>query len=150
MASTDNVQQLFAAARARGQERIVGIATPAGLDHLTPLLGLVSQSIELGKLLATEERDLKVIETHYQIEMARIQGEFRILEAEMAGTFKDNATLRAETFLFINKLADAGHFELAMEAYRRLMDALKGPSLEERIDRGNAAGGSFGSRIRTR
>src|ERR1700761_9343402 len=94
----DEMAGLLASARARGQQAVGTGTLPAGIDKFTVYAGLISSALELGKLIETEERDLKAIDTHYAIEMARISAAFREVEAAMLADFQRDSSLRDKTF----------------------------------------------------
>src|ERR1700733_6562406 len=106
---------LLAAARERGSKAIDPSIIPPGLDHFTVYVGLISNALELGKLIQSEERDLEVIRTHYEIEMTSIQAAFKEVEAAMISDFQRDESLKAKTFESINLLIDAEQYEIASE-----------------------------------
>jgi hypothetical protein len=132
--------RLLADARERGSKAFGAAPLPPGLDHVTAYVGLISSALELGKLIATEERDLKVIGSHHEIEIAKIEGAFKEVEAAMIADFKRDHSLREKSFESINLLIAAGQHELALKFYERLMDGFTKGALEGLIQlRNNAA-----------
>src|ERR1700743_2409814 len=99
---------LLAQARERGKEAVGSMPIPAGLDQFTAYVGLIGSALELGKLIATQERDLKVIESHYTIEMSRIAAAFKEVESIMMADFARDTSNRDLTFRMIEKLIDQG------------------------------------------
>lgn len=144
------VSQLLAAARERGQSKVVGMAVPGGLDHFVAYVGLISSALELGKLIKTEERDLKVIQNHYEIETLRIRAAFSEIEAAMTADFQRDESLKAKTFEAITALISAGQYEIASEFHKRLMEGLKRPALESILEGRNAITGAKNSRMTLR
>ena len=129
-----NVPQLLAVARRRGSEATASLALPSGLDHFTAYVGLIGSALELGKLVASEKRDLAVIGNHYDLERARIDTAAKEVEAAMMADFARDETLKDKTFESINLLIAAGQFEIAGEFHKRLMDSFARPSLEAIIE----------------
>jgi len=144
------VSQLLEAARRRGQEATGYATLPMGLDKFTAYVGLIGSALELGKLIQTEERDLKVIDTHYEVEVARISAAFREVEAAMIADFQRDESLKAQTFEAINLLIAAGQYEIASEFHKRLLDSFQRPSLEAIIDLRNAGTAGSGTRLSLR
>lgn len=126
----NNLPHLLDAARERGSEATRHLAIPAGLDHFTAYVGLIGSALELGKLAASEKRDLAVIGNHYELERARIDAASREIEAAMTADFARDETLKLRTFESINLLIAAGQYEIAGEFHKRLMDGFARPSLE--------------------
>lgn len=122
--------RLLAEARQRGQEALGGSVMPPGGEHITAYIGLVANAIELGKLLATEERDLQVIANHHEIEMAKIADAFKQVEAAMRADFERESSLRQQAFASIDKLIAAGQYEVATRFYEILMSGFSRPALE--------------------
>ena len=150
MVATTGVGDLLEAARERGNGTIVGMAFPPGLDQFTMAIGLVSRAIELGQLMATEERDLGVIQAHYEIETARIQTAFAEVEAAMIADFKRDESLKIKTFEAITMLIAAGQFEIASEFHKRFMDSLHRSALEVVLEGRNGAAARSNSELRVR
>ena len=122
--------RLLADARERGSKAFGANVLPPGLDHVTAYVGLISSALELGKLIATEERDLKVIGNHHDLEIAKIDSAFREVEAAMIADFQRDHSLREKSFESINLLIAAGQHELALKFYERLMDGFTKGALE--------------------
>ncbi|MBS0473086.1 MAG: hypothetical protein JSR60_18595 [Proteobacteria bacterium] len=134
-------------ARARGAKLMGSVPVAPGLDNFTAYVGLLGSAIELGKLISSEERDLRSIETHHEREMTRIAGAFREVEAAMLADFQKENSLRDGTFETINRLIEAGQFEIASEFHRRLMDGFKRSALELIIDHRNRVAAASTTRI---
>ena len=115
---------------------------PPGLDHFTVYAGLLGNALELGKLIATEKRDLQVIESHYRIQMATISSAFRQVEAAMVTDFQRDESLREKTFEAIKLLIAAGQFEIALEFQKVLVEGFKRSSLEAILEHRNTIAGS--------
>lgn len=139
---------ILEAARRRGEAVTEYAPLPAGLDKFTTYAGLISSALELGKLVATEERDLQAIASHYDIEVRRISAAFREVEMAMLAGFEQDASLRERTFDAINLLIEKGQFEIASEFHRRLIDSFSRPPLETLVELRNQAGSGSGTRLR--
>jgi hypothetical protein len=139
---------LLVAARARGARAVGPAAIPSGMDNATAYIGLIDRTLELATLIQTEERDLKVIESHYKIEIARITAAFREVEIAMMADFKRDETLKQKTFEMIELLIGAGQHDIALEFYKRMTDSFQRPALEAIIEHRNNVAASTGSRIR--
>jgi hypothetical protein len=142
--------ELLAQARQRGSETVGSVAIPPGLDHFTAYVGLIGSALELGKLIETEERDLKVIGSHHEIEMARIAAAFREVEAAMLADFQREGSLRDKTFETINLLVTAGQHEIALKFYERFIDGFKRGALEMIIELRNRDAARSNARIELR
>jgi len=123
-------EQMLAEARKRGQEVMGTHVMPAGMDNVTAYVGLISSALELGKLIATEERDLKVIEADHQQTMLKISGAFKELESGMRGDFERDKSFRDESFKAIHQLIADGKHDVAMRFYEILQSNFSRPSLE--------------------
>ena len=139
---------LLVAARERGKKAMSGTVLPPGLDHFTAYIGLVSSALELGKLMATEERDLRAIETHHEREMTNITLAFRQVEAAMIADFSRDESLKAKSFQIIESMVAAGQFEIALEAYKCLLNGFSRPSLEVILEHSNRIAGKRNSTLR--
>lgn len=144
------VETLLEAARRRGEAATGHALLPAGLDKFSAYVGLIGSALELGKLLSSEQRDLKVIAIHHEIEISRISAAFREVEAAMIADFQRDESLKAKTFEAINLLIAARQFEIASEFHKRLVDSFQRPSLEAIIDLRNVAAGGSGTQLRLR
>lgn len=144
-----NLPALLAAARQRGSEATGQFTLPPGLDHFTAYVGLIGSALELGKLAASEKRDLAVIGNHYELERARIDAASREIEAAMITDFARNESLKERTFESINLLIAAGQFEIAGEFHKRMMDGFSRSSLEAIIDLRNDGIASIDTRLRS-
>jgi hypothetical protein len=138
-----DVNALLTAARDRGTRAVGTAVIPPGLDHFTVYAGLIGSALELAKLIQTEERDLKVIDSHYQIETQRISAAFREVEAAMIADFKRDESLKEKTFEMIQMLIAAGQFEVAGEFHGRLINSFQRPALEAIIEHRKVTGGSY-------
>lgn len=136
-------------ARRRGSTALGDTPLPFGLDQFTIYTGLIGSALELGKLLATEERDLAAIGTHHHLRMAEIQSAFAQVETAMMADFDRDSTLRSQTFIAINLLIEKGQYEIAAEFHKRMLDGFSRPALETILHNRNAMAGAGGSRIRT-
>ena len=144
----DDSAALLAAARERGNKEIGATVIAPGLDHFTAYVVLISSALELGKLIQTEERDLKVIDAHHQIEMSRINAAFREVEGAMMADFQRDGSLRDKTFESINLLIAAGQHEIALKFYERLMDGFKRGALETIIEHRNKIASESNARLK--
>ena len=142
--------ELLAQARARGGETVGSLVIPPGLDHFTAYVGLIGSALELGKLIETEERDLKVIGSHHEIEIARIAAAFREVETAMLADFRREGSLRDKTFETINLLVAAGQHEIALKFYERFIDGFKRGALEMIIELRNRDAARSSARIELR
>lgn len=138
---------LLANARERGTRAMGMTILPPGLDHFTVYVGLLSSAIELGKLISSEERDLKVIQSHYDIEMSGVAAAFREVEAAMLADFQRDTSLKTKTFESINLLIEAGQYEIASEFHKRLMDGFQRSALATIIEHRNLIAKEGGSRL---
>ncbi|MDH4745878.1 hypothetical protein OMP43_17775 [Sphingomonas sp. CBMAI 2297] len=129
------MQTLLDAARQRGQEATGFTVLPPGLDKFTAYVGLIGSALELGKLVATEERDLTAIHTHHGTTMAEISAAFHEIETAMLADFTRDESLKEKTFDAINRLIEAGQYEIASEFHKRLLEGSTRPSLEAIIER---------------
>ncbi|MEJ0027696.1 MAG: hypothetical protein WDN01_16855 [Rhizomicrobium sp.] len=136
------------AARERGRRAVSATAIPAGLDHFTVYVGLIGSALELGKLVATQKRDLKVIDSHYEIEASKIDTAMREVEAAMSADFRRDRSLRKRTFESINMLIAAGQHEIALKFYERLLDGFTRGALEGLIALRNHVAVESGTRLR--
>jgi hypothetical protein len=141
------VSDLLRAARQRGSEALGAETAFLGMDQFAIYTGLLGSALELGKLLATEGRDLRVIESHHEMRMAEIALAFKEVEGAMLADFERDQGIREKTFEMINRLIDAGQFELALEAHRRLIEGNNRSSLSEIIDHRNNILKGSGSRM---
>jgi len=139
---------LLAAARERGRREMGAAVIPPGLDHFTAYVGLISSALELGKLISTEERDLKVIGAHHEIEVAKIGSAFKEVEGAMLADFQRDESLKVKTFESINLLIAAGQYEIASEFHKRLIDGFKRGALETIIDHRNTVVRESTSRLK--
>ncbi len=146
----DNAADLLFAARERGSQMMGQAALPVGLDHFTVYAGLIGSALELGKLMQTEQRDLAVIQNHYDIAVSHIASAFAEVEKAMQADFERDESLKDKTFEAITQLIAAGQYEIAGEFHKRLIDGFKRPSLETLLDYRNRIGGESGSRITLR
>lgn len=144
------VDILLDAARRRGEAATGYALLPTGLDKFNAYVGLIGTALELGKLLSSEERDLKVIATHHEIEISRISAAFCEVEAAMIADFQRDESLKTKTFEAINLLIAAGQYEIASEFHKRLLDSFQRPSLEAIIDLRNVTASASGTRLRLR
>jgi len=128
---------LLAAARDRGNRTIDATIIPPGLDHFTIYVGLIGSALELGKLIKTEERDLKVIGAYYEIQISNISSALKEVETAMLADFERDESLKAKTFESINLLIAAGQYEIASEFHKRLIDGFKRGALEAIIEHRN-------------
>ncbi len=140
--------RLLADARERGSKAFGTAIIPPGLDHVTAYVGLIGSALELGKLIQTEERDLKVINSHHELEMARIAAAFKEVESGMIADFQRDGSLREKSFESINMLIAAGQHEIALKFYERLMDGFTRGALEGLIELRNNAAGASNTRIK--
>ena len=145
----DAAEMLFAA-RTRGDQMTGTMPLPSGLDHFSVYAGLIGSALELGKLIQTEGRDLKVIDHHYQIAMANISAAFTEVERAMVADFERDESLRTKTFEAITQLILAGQYEIASEFHKRLIDGFKRGSLDAILDHRNVVAQSSGSRLTLR
>ncbi|MFT4075634.1 MAG: hypothetical protein QM647_08870 [Asticcacaulis sp.] len=145
----DGHATLLNAARARGSQMMGGVPLP-GLDHFTVYAGLIGSALELGKLFATAERDMAVIQRHHEISVAQISGAFAEVEQAMTADFQRDESLKAKTFDAITQLIAAGQYEIAGEFHKRLIDGFSRPSLEAILEHRNVAAGASGSRLTLR
>ena len=135
-------------ARERGAQSFGNVILPPGLEKFTLYAGLISRAMDLAKVVQTEERDLKIIASHHEIEIARINTAFREVEAAMISDFKTEEDKRAGTFQAIEQLIAAGQYELASEFHKRLIEGQKRTVLETLLDARNAAVGGGVGRLR--
>lgn len=131
-------EQMLEEARRRGREVMGTNALPAAMDNVTTYVGLISSALELGKLIATEERDLKAIETHHQREVMKISSAFSETELAMRADFERDKTMRDESFKAIHSLIAAGQHEIAMRFYEILQSNFSRPALEVILTARNA------------
>lgn len=143
----DGIDALLTAARERGSRVVGATVLPAGVDQFTAYVGLIGNALELGKLVATEERDLRVIGSHHQLTAARIAAAFREVEAAMAADFARDESLKDKTFDAINQLIAAGQYEIAAEFHRRLIDGFQRSALETIIGHRNTIASASTSRM---
>ncbi len=141
--------RLLSAARDRGHMVIDGQLLP-GLDNFTVYTGLISKALDLAKLLATEERDLRVIHTSYDIEVRVISSAFQEVELAMAADFDRDSSLRDKTFEAINQLIAAGQYEIASEFHKRLIANFQRPALETIIEQRNQRSGATSLKLNLR
>ena len=139
---------LLAAARERGSREMGSAIIPPGLDHFTAYVGLISSALELGKLIQTNERDLKVIDSHYKIEMTNIAAAFKEVEGAMLADFQRDESLKDKTFESINLLITAGQYDVASEFHKRLIDGFKRGALETIIEHRNVVARESSSRLK--
>jgi hypothetical protein len=118
------------------------------MDNVAVYVGLIDRTLELAALIQTEERDLKVIESHYEIEMARIGAAFREVEVAMMADFKRDESLKKKTFEMIKLLIAAGQYDVASEFHKRMIDSFQRPALEAIIEHRNVVVGQNGPQIR--
>ena len=147
--SSETVELVLEAARNRGKQSLSGFIIPQGLDHFTAYVGLIGSALELGKLIRTERRDLHVIDSHYQIEVTRIEAAFGEIELAMMADFKKDESLKQKTFEAITQLITAGQYEIASEFHRRFMESLGRTSLDAIIEGRNNFGSGFTKLNRT-
>lgn len=140
--------RLLATARERGAQAFGASVIPPGLDHVTAYIGLISNALELGKLIATEDRDMEAIKTHHEIEVTKIAAAFKEVEAAMIADFQRDHSLREKSFESINLLIAAGQHELALKFYERLMAGFTGGALEGLIQLRNNAASESTTRIK--
>lgn len=141
--------ELLRGARERGRALTGAEAIKQSYEAFTTYAGLISRSMELAKLKATEKRDLAAIGAHYEIESSRIALAFKQLEAELRASFSQNEMLMASSFQCIEMLIAAGEHEIASEFHRRMLENLHRPSLDQVVDARNAAAEGSGTRLRT-
>ncbi|OXE36092.1 MAG: hypothetical protein CGW95_09775 [Phenylobacterium zucineum] len=142
--------ELLQSARDRGSQVLENVVLPSGLDHFTVYSGLIGNAIELAKLIRTEERDLKVIESHYQLAKANLEAAFAEVERAMQVDFERDESLKTKTFEAINQLIAAGQFDIASEFHKRLIDGFNRSSLDAILAHRNAVASGSGSRLYTR
>lgn len=138
-------KSLLAAARERGARAIGGVVIPAGLDQLTIYAGLIGSALELGKLMTTEDRDLKVIDSHYDIEMNKIAAAFKEVEGAMLADFNRDESFKERTFEMMRLLVAAGQFEIANQLHERMVSSFQRPALEAIIAHQNTVAKESGS-----
>ena len=142
--------ELLQSARDRGNKAMEGVVIPSGLDHFTVYAGLIGSSLELAKLVQTEERDLTVIENHYNLAKANMEAAFAEVERAMQTDFERDESLKAKTFEAITQLIAVGQFDIASEFHKRLIDGFNRSSLDAILThRNNIAAGS-GSKLFTK
>lgn len=134
-----DTSRLLAAARERGQKILAGAPPLTGLDQVAVYVGLIGSALELAKLVQTEERDLKVIEAHYSIEISRINAAFKETEMAMQLAFDRDHSLRAKTFKVIELLISANQHEIALKFYERMLDGFSNITLDSLLARHSAA-----------
>jgi hypothetical protein len=147
---SSETSRLLQAARERGQRVLDPTAIPQGLDHFTAYTGLISSALELAKLVQTEERDHKVIDTHYEIEIARITAEFKKTENAMRADFERDNSLRDKTFETINLLVQAGQHEIALKFFEGMLGGFSRGALDALINRSNSASEGTGVSLKRR
>lgn len=139
--------ELLQSARDRGNRALEGVVLPSGLDHFTVYAGLIGSTLELAKLIQTEQRDLNVIESHYKLAKANMEAAFAEVEKAMQTDFERDESLKAKTFEAITQLITVGQYEIASEFHKRLIDGFNRSSLDAILaHRNNMAAGS-GSRL---
>lgn len=143
---TGRRDELLDAARVRGRALLAGEVLPPALDQFTVYTGLIDKALDLGKLIATEERDLHVIDSAYRLEMAAITAEFAKIENSMRIDAERDDIYRDQQFAIINKLIDAGNFELASEIHKRLIDSKARSAMDQLIELRNKASPDFPAR----
>lgn len=141
---------LLSAARERGRQVIDGDLLPPGLDQFTVYAGLIGKALDLAKLLATEERDLRVIGTTYDIAMREITAAFMEVETAMSRDFERDQSTRDRTFDAINQLIAAGQYEIASEFHKRVMDGFQRPALEAILEHRNIRASGSNLRLKLR
>jgi len=139
---------LLESARERGSRAMGATVIPPGLDHFTAYVGLIGSALELGKLIQTEERDLKVIGAHHEIEVTKINAAFKEVEGAMLADFQRDDSLRDKTFESINLLIAAGQHDIALKFYERLMDGFKRGALETIIEHRNHIASESNARLK--
>jgi len=144
---SNEAAEFLAEARERGSKTVGSTIIPPGLDHFTAYVGLIGSAIELGKLIQTEQRDLQIIHSHHEIEIARISAAFRQVEAAMLTDFEREGSLRDKTFETINLLVAAGQHEIAFKFYERFIDGFKRSALEMIIEMRNRDAAKSNARI---
>ncbi len=142
------LEDLLDAARERGQALATGATLGQGIRSFTTYIGLISRSIELAQLIASEKRDLKAIDSHYEIESSRIRLAFEQVENELLANVRQNEALIGLTFESINMLIAAGQHAVASEFHRRMLENLSRPSLERIVEARNAVAEGSGTRLR--
>ncbi len=146
--SQDQHDRLLAEARRRGAEALSATVVPTGLDNVAAYIGLVASALELGKLIATEERDLATIGNHHQREMAKIGAAFTEVELAMKADFARDAFLREQTFQVINNLVATGQSEIAMKFFEVLTNNFSRPALETVLEARNEFAAASGTHIK--
>ena len=148
MAELEEVHdRLLIEARQRGRDVLGTAVLPPGTEHIAAYIGLISNALELGKLLATEQRDLEVIGSHHEIEIAKIGVAFKETEAAMRADFERDTALREQAFLAINSLIAAGQYEVATKFYEILMGGFRRPALETIMENRNAIAANTKTRM---
>lgn len=137
----------FAVARERGNVALAGAALPSGLDQFAVYAGLIGSALDLGKLIATEKRDLEAIQSHHALRMAQITSAYQEVEAAMLADFERDEGLRTQTFAMIDKLMEAGEFAIAAEVHRRLIDGANRPALATVLEHRNGIASGSGSTL---
>ena len=143
----EETAKLLQTARQRGREAIGPSDLPQGLDHFTVYVGLLSSAIELAKLVQTEERDKLVIETHYEMEMKRIDNAFAEIEMAMQADFARDESIRTRTFEAVNKLIEAGKHEIALKFFERMVEGQSRGALDSLILLRNSAAEGTGTKL---
>jgi hypothetical protein len=139
--------ELLQSARDRGNRALEGVALPSGLDHFTVYAGLISSTLELAKLIRTEQRDLNVIDSHYKLARATMEAAFSEVEKAMQTDFERDESLKAKTFEAITQLISVGQYEIASEFHKRLIDGFNRSSLDAILAHRNNMAASSGSRL---
>lgn len=135
-------------ARARGANMLAGVHIPKNLDHFSIYAGLLRSALDLGKLVATEKRDIAAISAHYNTRMADIQAAFSQIEGAMIQDFHRDESLRERTFESINLLIEKGQYEVAADFHRRMIEGFSRPALETILQARNEIGSATGVRMR--
>lgn len=131
-------------ARTRGDDLLQGMQTPAGLVELTTYVGLISNALELAKVVKTESRDLEAIRTYYTVEVQKLEAAFTQVELALRTDAARDQSLLSMTMPLIDKLIAAGNEEMALTFYDRMLNGFSGSALDKLL--GNT-GNSLGTMI---
>lgn len=149
MDRAEHFASILRGARERGVGSGMDVFPPI-FDHVSMYAGVVSRCVELAKLVSTEQRDLKVIDTHHQIELAQITSSMTQIENMMIAGFRDNESDRQMTYKLIDKLIDAGQYDVGLKMYERLQEAKTRFTLATFVDASNMATSGAGIRLTRR
>lgn len=90
--------------------------------HSTELMGLLVEAVQLGKLIATEERDLEAIRADYRLKSEYLEKQHTQIISEIEHFYGERKLIIDKINEQADRLTAAGQFEMAQALLNKLID----------------------------